>query len=359
MTITPVERPGKAAPWANLGSTVRISSILASVLPAVISLGVLFALQADFMAVLITFFLPLQLLAGALAGYFSFGRKGIMDGLLLVTTFFFASFVLVLLISVIWSVVQSGFAALSPQFIFQNNRYITGKTGLEIGGVGHAILGSVSIVGLTTLIAVPLGVFTAVYLTETRDGARGLIRTLLQAMSGLPSVVAGLFIYSMLIVSGFTTRVGIAGSLALIPLMLPTIARVAEEALRLVPVELRNGALALGAPSYKAFFMVTLPAAQSGIITAVLLGVARVIGETAPLILTTLIANETNVNLLEGGMATLPTYIYNYISLGDQTSLQRAWGAALVLLIFVGILFVLARLVAGGKTSRSRKKKEK
>jgi phosphate transport system permease protein len=163
----------------------------------------------------------------------------------------------------------------------------------------------------------------------------------------------------MLIVSGFTTRVGIAGSLALIPLMLPTIARVAEEALRLVPVELRNGALALGAPSYKAFFMVTLPAAQSGIITAVLLGVARVIGETAPLILTTLIANETNVNLLEGGMATLPTYIYNYISLGDQTSLQRAWGAALVLLIFVGILFVLARLVAGGKTSRSRKKKEK
>jgi phosphate transport system permease protein len=141
--------------------------------------------------------------------------------------------------------------------------------------------------------------------------------------------------------------------------MLPTIARVAEEALRLVPVELRNGALALGAPSYKAFFMVTLPAAQSGIITAVLLGVARVIGETAPLILTTLIANETNVNLFDGGMATLPTYIYNYISLGDQTSLQRAWGAALVLLLFVGVLFLLARLVAGGGVKRSRKKKEK
>jgi phosphate transport system permease protein len=105
--------------------------------------------------------------------------------------------------------------------------------------------------------------------------------------------------------------------------------------------------------------MVTLPAAQSGIITAVLLGVARVIGETAPLLLTTLIANETNLNVFEGGMATLPTYIYNYISLGDQTSLQRAWGAALVLLLFVGILFLLARLVAGGGVKRSRKKKEK
>jgi phosphate transport system permease protein len=105
--------------------------------------------------------------------------------------------------------------------------------------------------------------------------------------------------------------------------------------------------------------MVTLPAAQSGIITAVLLGVARVIGETAPLLLTTLIANETNLNVFEGGMATLPTYIYNYISLGDQTSLQRAWGAALVLLLFVGVLFLLARFVAGGGAKRSRKKKEK
>jgi phosphate transport system permease protein len=163
----------------------------------------------------------------------------------------------------------------------------------------------------------------------------------------------------MLIVSGFTTQIGIAGSLALIPLMLPTIARVAEEALRLVPVELRNGALALGAPSYKAFFMVTLPAAQSGLITAVLLGVARIIGETAPLLLTTLIGNETNLNVLEGPMATLPTYIYNAIALGDQTSLQRAWGAALVLLLFVGVLFLLARVVASGGVKSGRKKKEK
>ena len=110
---------------------------------------------------------------------------------------------------------------------------------------------------------------------------------------------------------------------------------------------------------YKAFFMVTLPAAKSGIVTAVLLGVARIIGETAPLILTAVIANETNVNPLAGGMATLPTYIYNVLYLGDATSLQRAWGAALVLLILVGILFVGARLASATRVGSKPKRRKK
>jgi phosphate transport system permease protein len=280
------------------------------------------------------------------------------DAALIVMTYFLGAFVMVLLISVLWSVVEAGFAALSPQFIFQNNVYVTPTTSLEIGGVGHAVLGTLLVVGLSTLVTVPLGVATGVYLTETRGKSRGLIRVLLQAIAGLPSVVAGLFVYSMLIVTGVSAYAGWLGSLALVPLMLPTVARVTEESLKLVPQELRNGALALGAPSWRAFLMVTLPAAKSGVVTAILLGVARVIGETAPLLTTTFAANNTSINVFNGGLATLPTYIYNYVSLGFDTSIQRAWGAALVLLLLVGILFGAARYVSRPKSLKAKKKKE-
>jgi phosphate transport system permease protein len=170
-------------------------------------------------------------------------------------------------------------------------------------------------------------------------------------MSGLPSVVAGLFIYSALIVGLRIGYAGWLGSLALIPLMLPTVARVAEEALRLVPQDLRNGALALGAPAYRAFMMVTLPAAKSGIITAMILGIARVIGETAPLILTVNNTNGTTVDPSQP-MASLPTYIFQFIANTNDTSVQRAWGAALMVLILVAILFTAARLVGRPKKAK-------
>ena len=352
--LQPLARPKNAEPWNKLGPKVRFSSILTIAGPSIIFALLLLLTGVDFMAGLITIFLPLQLIVGAWAGFYSFGRRGISDGLLLVTTFFLSIFVLVLLTSVLWSVFDAGFRAMSPHFIYQNNVYVSGQTGLEIGGVGHAILGTIITVGISTLITVPLGVATAVYLTETRDGGRGVIRTLLQSMSALPSVVAGLFIFSMLILSGWSGYSGLMGSLALIPLMLPTISRVAEESLRLVPADLRNGALALGAPAYRAFFMVTLPAAKSGIVTAILLGIARVIGETAPILLTVAFANGTNVNPLEGGMTTLPGYIFTFIILGDPTSIARAWGAALVLLVFVGILFAASRIASAPKKAKKR-----
>jgi phosphate transport system permease protein len=273
------------------------------------------------------------------------------DGALSLGSILLSGFVLVLLASLIWSVLSLGVKAMSWQFISQNNIYITPTTSLEYGGVGHAILGTVIIVGLSTLITVPLGVLVAVYLTETREKPRSAVRTLVQAMSGLPSVVAGLFIYSALIVGLRLGYAGWLGSLALIPLMLPTVARVAEEALRLVPQDLRNGALALGAPAYRAFLMVTLPAAKSGLITAMILGIARVIGETAPLILTVNNTNGTTVDPSQP-MASLPTYIFQFIANTNDTSVQRAWGAALMVLILVAILFTAARLVGRPKKAK-------
>ena len=353
--LTPVERPKKSTPWTSVSTKTKLTLIVASLIPGIVFLYLLIAADMDFMAGLILVFLPLQLVSSSLAGILILGRRGILDGMMITTTLFLGSFVFVLLMSVMWAVIEIGFAALSPQFIYQNDVYVTPTTGLEIGGVGHAILGTLLVVGLSTIVTVPLALATAVYLTETRGKSRGLIRTLLQAMSGLPSVVSGLFIYSMLIVSGITAYAGWVGSLALIPLMLPTVSRVAEEALRLVPAELRNGALGLGASAWSAFSMVTLPAAKSGLVTAVLLGVARIVGETAPLLLTTTLANKTNLNLLEGGISTLPTYLYGYVSLGYDTSIQRAWGAALVILILVGILFIAARVASSPKSAKKRK----
>ena len=348
--LTPVARPKIAQPWSRKSPKFIAGAALASVIPAAMALGFMAITGMDFMAALIAIFLPIQVIAAGLVGVSVYGRRGILEGLLVVATIFFSSFVFVLLGSVLWSVISNGIGAISPNFIFQNNYYIQPQTSLEYGGVGHAILGSLLIVGVSTLVTVPLGLATAVYLTETQGKSKGIIRTLLQAMSGLPSVVSGLFIYAMFIASGITTYAGWTGSLALIPLMLPTVARVTEESLRLVPVELRNGALALGAPAWRAFVQVTLPAAKSGIVTAVLLGVARVIGETAPLVLTTFAADRTNLNIFEGQMGSLPTYLFNYIAFGFDQSLQRAWGAALVILIIVAILFISARVASRTRT---------
>lgn len=354
LDLSPVARPANAEPWKRKDRKQVIGVALAAIVPAAIALAIGSGLGIDSTIVVVAIFLPLQILASAVMGVRIFGRRGIAESLLITFTVLLSMLVATLLLSVLWSVISAGAQTISWTFLSQNNVYISPTTSLEYGGVGHSIVGTILIVGLTTLVTVPFGIAIAVYLTETRGKARGAIRILIQAMSGLPSVVAGLFVYSALIASGITQYAGWAGSLALLPLMLPTVARIAEEALRLVPAEYRNGALALGAPAYRAFLQVTLPAAKTGIVTAVLLGIARIIGETAPLLLTTFAANNTSFNLFSGSMSSLPTYLYQYISNGNDTSTQRAWGAALVVLILVGVLFTAARVFGRAKKTTSK-----
>ncbi|MFM7029614.1 MAG: phosphate ABC transporter permease PstA [Micrococcales bacterium] len=351
--LGPLPRPA-SEPWNAKNPTRSAKILLASTLPALVSLAIAFLAKLDPAVAMILVFLPLQIIASVWVGVNLYGKKGFADALLVVFTIFFSAFVGILLTSVVWSVVSQGLHAMSLQFVTQNNIYITPTTSLDYGGVGHAMLGTILIVGFTTLLTVPLGLLVAVYLTETTSKLRTVVRTLVQAMSGLPSVVAGLFIYSALIVQFHISYGGWLGSLALLPLMLPTVSRVAEEALRLVPQELRNGALALGAPAYRAFLQVTLPAARTGLVTAVILGIARVIGETAPLILT---VNNANGTVLDLGkpMASLPTYIFQFIANSNDTSTSRAWGAALMVLILVTILFTAARLVGRDKRTAKRK----
>ena len=330
LDLSPVARPANAEPWKRKDPKQVLGVSLAAILPALITWLIGMTISADPTIAVVAIFLPLQLVAAGIMGVRIFGRRGIAESLLIVFTILLTIVVGSLLLSVLWSVISAGAQTISWTFLSQNNVYISPTTSLDYGGVGHSIIGTLLIVGLTTLVTVPFGIAIAVYLTETRGKARGAIRILIQAMSGLPSVVAGLFVYSALIASGITQYAGWAGSLALLPLMLPTVARIAEEALRLVPADYRNGALALGAPAYRAFLQVTLPAAKTGIVTAVLLGIARIIGETAPLLLTTFAANNTSFNLFSGSMSSLPTYLYQYISNGNDTSTQRAWGLSLI-----------------------------
>ncbi len=221
------------------------------------------------------------------------------------------------------------------------------------GGASHAILGTVAQVLIATLISLPFGVLTAVYLNEIGGRFAGVIRLIVDAMSGIPSVVAGLFIYSLWVVKAGRGYSGFAAALALSVLMLPTIARTTEEMLRLVPGGLRESALALGAPEWRTALRIVLPTAKAGIVTAVILGIARVAGETAPLLMTAFGNDRQNFSkTFVEPQSALPLYIFQQFTNAQGAARDRAWVGAAVLIGLVLILFVVARLAGRSKVAR-------
>ena len=344
------QRPKR--PWRKKTPRFTVSVILAVVLPAVV---IVFLWQTSTIptpVLMVACYLPLQLVASALAALATRGRRGIADSIVIVSAIGATVFSLVVLLSLLGSLAVRGWRALSPSFIFQNNVYISPSTPLDYGGIGHAILGTALIVFLASLVAVPIGIATAIYITEVRGRAVPYVRFFVQSMSGVPSVVAGLFILTTLIVTGALTQSALAGGLAYAILMLPTVARTAEEVLRLVPDELRTGALALGSTRARTVFRVVLPAARTGIVTAIILGIARIVGETAPLLLAAGNSDQTILNPTGSPVASLPTYIFNNVALPYPDAVTRAWGAALALMILVAVLFTLARVLSRGRLGR-------
>lgn len=356
-TLDPTTLPALAEqrpkhPWRKKTPRFTVSVILAVVLPAVV---IVFLWQTSTIptpVLMVACYLPLQLVASALAAIVTRGRRGIADSIVIVSAIGATVFSLVVLLSLLGSLAVRGWKALSPSFIFQNNVYISPSTPLDYGGIGHAILGTALIVFLASLVAVPIGIATAIYITEVRGRAVPYVRFFVQSMSGVPSVVAGLFILTTLIVTGALTQSALAGGLAYAILMLPTVARTAEEVLRLVPDELRTGALALGSTRARTVFRVVLPAARTGIVTAIILGIARIIGETAPLLLAAGNSDQTILNPTGSPVASLPTYIFNNVALPYPDAVTRAWGAALALMILVAVLFTLARVLSRGRLGR-------
>ncbi|MFT4215423.1 MAG: phosphate ABC transporter permease PstA [Microbacterium sp.] len=252
------------------------------------------------------------------------------------------------LVSVAWTVVTNGLARFDATFFSSSMRGILG----EGGGAVHAIWGTVLITGAAALISVPIGLMTAVYLIEYGQTARlgKAITFLVDVMTGIPSIVAGLFAYAVFaIIFGPGVRMGLAGAVALSVLMIPVVVRSSEEMLRLVPNELREASYALGVPKWLTIVKVVLPTSIAGITTGVMLAIARVIGETAPLLITAGFTDALNTNLSDGRMQTLPVYIYSqyaYKGIPPEAYVDRAWAAALTLILIVMALNLIARFVA-------------
>lgn len=339
-------------PWRKKPTKFTVSVFLAIVIPAIIVGWLLLYSDLPGAIVAVVIYLPLQLVAAGAAAIVNRGRRSVGDSFIIVLAIGATIFTLVVLISVIASLFIRGFQALSPHFLYQNSVYINPSTPLEYGGIGHAMVGTLLILLISSAIAVPIGIATAVYITEVRGRAVPYVRFFVQAMSGVPSVVAGLFILTIAVATGAFNQSAFAGGLAYAILMLPTVARTAEEVLKLIPDELRTGALALGSTRARTVLMVVLPAARTGIITAILLGVARVIGETAPLLLAAGNNDGTVTNPFDQAVSSIPVYIFNNVALPYPDAVTRAWGSALVLMIFVAVLFTLARVLGRGKVGK-------
>ncbi len=274
------------------------------------------------------------------------GRRLATDRL--ATALVMLSFVLVMipLVSLVFMVISKGMTRFNWSFLTTNMVGVYGET--PDGGALHAIVGTLIVTGIAALIAIPLGIFTAIYLVEYRGGKIGRFVTfLIDVMTGIPSIVAGLFAFSLfftLVDPGY--KAGIIGGIALAVLMTPVVVRGTEEMLKLVPNELREAAYALGVPKWLTIVKVVLRTAIAGITTSVMIAIARVAGETAPLLITIGIVANTNLNPLDGRMTTLPVFVFRQYAQGGPTATELAWAGALTLILIVMALNLFARLVS-------------
>ena len=337
--LTAGQLPGWS-PWAILGGALLVGAAIAGLIAGASGAGfsIITAVVIGYVLFLVAVTVVSQLIEG--------GRKatdrfvtGLVTGAFLVA--------LIPLISLVVTVVMNGAARFDIQFFTYTMRNVVG----EGGGVLHAIVGTVLVTLWATIISVPVGVFTAIYLVEYGTG--GLARSItffVDVMTGIPSIVAGLFAYALFaLFAGEGVRSGFGGAVALSILMIPTVVRSTEEMLKLVPNDLREASLALGVPKWLTIGKVVLPTALAGIVTGITLAIARVIGETAPLLIIAGFTTNMSYNVFDGRMMTLPVFAYNqYISPGvqEQAYFDRAWTAALILILIVMLLNIGARLIA-------------
>ncbi|MEU1913460.1 phosphate ABC transporter permease PstA [Streptomyces massasporeus] len=271
------------------------------------------------------------------------------------TSFVWVAFLLAVvpLASLIWSTVVRGVKVLDVYFLTHSMGVVADTE--PGGGIYHAVLGTLEQVGFATVIAAPIGVLTAIYLVEYgRGNLSRAITFFVDVMTGIPSIVAGLFILSLMLMFDMQPF-GFAGSLALAILMMPVVVRSTEEMLKLVPNELREASLALGVPKWRTILKVVLPTSIGGITTGIMLSIARITGETAPVLLLVWGNAFINANPFEGAQASLPLYIYQQYanSAGSGAAYDRAWAASLTLIAFVMLLNLVARGIARWKAPKT------
>ncbi len=254
---------------------------------------------------------------------------------------------LIPLVLIVYYLLRKGLSSWSPSFFTTDPTGNTFFKTSDIGGIKSAILGTIEIVAIASAVAIPLGVCVAVWLVEYGRASwfAQIVRFFVDVLTGVPSIIFGLFIYIVLIVGTGSTYAAYKGALALSLLMLPVVIRSAEVILLLVPAGLREAALALGAPRWRVISRVVLPTALPGMVTGILLAVARAAGETAPLLFTAGETLKTNFNV-NGFMNALPVQIYYDVTSPTTSVVNRAWGAALTLVVMILILNVIARLIS-------------
>ncbi|WP_044084707.1 phosphate ABC transporter permease PstA [Bifidobacterium gallicum] len=289
-------------------------------------------------------------------------RKDVVMRVLIVLAFIVAC---IPLISVLWTTIVNGVHRFNWDFLSHNMTNVIGGEATATNGYGgilHAIIGTLEITAGAMVISIPVGIMCSVFLTEYRQTGRlsRMIHLLVDVMSGIPSIVAGLFAFSMFaIIAGPGTLNGFEGSVALSLLMIPTVVKTTEEMLRIVPNDLREASLALGVTKQRTITKVVLRTALPGIVSGSILAIARVIGETAPLLMTAGYIVSTNANLFSGQMTTLPVFVYQEYSKlrancpanADASCvttipMERAWAAALMLILIVLVLNLIGRIIA-------------
>ena len=284
-------------------------------------------------------------------------RHIVVERLVAATLYLVAALVIFALAStVVYTFVEGWPAFRHLNFFTHDMAGVSTSAPLSQGGILHAIVGTLIMVGIAVVVAVPLGIGTAVYMTEVRGPGSHLIRTVVEAMTALSDILAGLFVYALLVVGFGLGKTGLAAAIAIAVTMLPLVARASEVALRIVPGSLRQASEALGATHWKTTWKVVLPSARAGLVTAGILAIARGIGETAVVLVTTGATSFFNANPVSEPMTSLPLFIFTAYQTHQPEALKRGFGAASVLLAMVLLLFVVARWIvrdkSGGERSR-------
>ncbi len=307
-----------------------------------------FALPLDGVLGFIVLSYGFFLLLFTLLTAFDENRPTVRDRLVAVIVHSLAFLLLFTLVTVVFYTVGRGLEPLAnANFFIQDMSAAGPQEPLSVGGILHAIVGTLIMITIALAFSIPLGLLTAVFLTEYPGRFASFVRTVVEAMTALPSIVAGLFIYATVITALGFNRSGFAASLAITVMMLPIIIRSADVVLRLVPGNLKEAARALGASTFRTVWTVTLPTARSGLTTAIILGTARGIGETSPVLLTAGATTFFNFNPFSGPMTSLPLTTFTFVKSPEPTMIARGFGTAAVLMVLVVLLFALARAIGG------------
>ena len=294
---------------------------------------------------------------------FTAPRAQISDRIATVVMHSIATTMMLALVVVVAFTFKRGASALSHLNFFTSDLSEAGPLQpLSEGGVLHAMVGTLIMIAMALVVTVPLGIVAAVYLSETTGRLARFVRTIVEAMTALPSVIAGLFVYALIITLqnslGYGEKSGLAASLALSVMMLPIVIRAADVVLRLVPGTLKEAAAALGASRWRIAWHVVMPTSRSGLMTAIILGTARGIGETSPVLLTAGYTAALNADPTSGPMVSLPLSTFILTRSPEPTQIARGFGSAAVLMLLVLLLFVAARVI-GGHTAGELSKRQR